>query len=298
MRISQAPRASFTAFVLLWTCSILDSRCQTAVADSFDKIQSEVWRPGGGSSKAASEKPDTPPHRKNATRASHANHEDYCDDDVDSFFGKAFLAGITSPFWVPRAALNDDLSQAGYFPEHPYENADGSLLLDKNPRGAHDSLIVLQGQYGSDFDSISHANGRVLMENSSRFGIDSEFFYRNEAVPTGHAELWTGDANLTYRFAQNENWQFRAGLGANWLTYKGKSDSGINFTYGTDWFPSDPWVVSGVLDWGRVGDAGLFHGRTTIGVSRNGWGVFTGYDFFEIGHQEMHAWVNGIELRF
>ncbi|MDG2360263.1 MAG: hypothetical protein P8M20_11490 [Planctomycetaceae bacterium] len=188
--------------------------------------------------------------------------------------------------------------QAGYFPEHPYENAEGSLLYDKSSRGAHDSLIVLQGQYGDDYDDIFHANGRVLMEHSSRFGFDTEFFYRNEDVQTGHDELWTGDFNITYRFAQSMKWQFRAGLGANWLVYDDEADEGINFTYGADWFPADPIVVSALLDWGRIGDAGLFHGRTTIGLSHNGWGVFTGYDFFEIGHQEIHSWINGIELRF
>ena len=296
------------AIALLWFLSVLVTPNRTTVAGSFGKAVSEVRQESSGAaSKPSASKPPVKKKQRKKKDAHHAhyehdaNHSSYHHDDddaVDFFFGKALLAGVTSPFWAPYTALADDLSEDGYFPEHPYENAEGSLLYDKSPRGAHDSLIVLQGQYGDDFDDIFHANGRVLMENSSRFGIDAEFNYRNEEIPTGHDELWTGDVNLTYRFAQNEKWQFRAGLGVNWLTYNRDSDSGINFTYGADWFPDDPWVVSGLLDWGRIGDAGLFHGRTTIGVSHNGWGVFTGYDFFEIGHQEMHAWINGIELRF
>ena len=279
---------------LIVVAFVLGSMDRPVVAGTFDKIGSEVRQPSSGSSNA-------PPRKKKSSKHDHAYYDDYCEDDddaVESFFGKVFLAGVTSPFWAPHAALDDDISQAGYFPKHPYKNADGSLLLDDSRKGAHDSLIVLQGQYGDDFDDIFHANGRVLMEHSSRFGFDTEFFYRNEEIPTGHDELWTGDFNVTYRFAQSEKWQFRAGLGANWLVYNDESDSGINFTYGADWFPADPIVVSALLDWGRVGDAGLFHGRTTIGVSHNGWGVFTGYDFFEIGHQEIHSWINGIELRF
>jgi hypothetical protein len=89
------------------------------------------------------------------------------------------------------------------------------MLTSKAPRGAHDSSIVLQGQYGDDFDGIRHANGRLLMENASRIGIDTEFYYRDEEIPTGHDELWTGDFNVTYRFAQNDHWQFRTGLGVN-----------------------------------------------------------------------------------
>lgn len=271
-------------------------------AGTFDKISSEVRQPNTGSTSNAPSKPAPTPKRKNRSRNSDARHEEYCDDDNDNalaaFLATGVLVGVTSPFWGPNVALEDDISQAGYFPEHPYENAEGSLLFDKSPQGAHDSLIVLQGQYGDNFDDIIHANGRVLMEHSSRFGFDTEFFYRNEVVPTGNDELWTGDFNVTYRFAQSEKWQFRAGLGANWLVYNDEVDEGINFTYGADWFPADPIVVSTLLDWGRVGDAGLFHGRATIGLSHNGWGVFTGYDFFEIGHQEIHSWINGIELRF
>lgn len=276
-------------------------------AGTFDKINAEVRQTNTGTSSSSPSETASPPSRKHEgkeSRNSRDHHDEYCEDDDDNdnafaaFLATGVLVGVTSPFWGPNVALEDDMLQAGYFPEHPYENAEGSLLYDKSSRGAHDSLIVLQGQYGDDYDDIFHANGRVLMEHSSRFGFDTEFFYRNEDVQTGHDELWTGDFNITYRFAQSMKWQFRAGLGANWLVYDDEADEGINFTYGADWFPADPIVVSALLDWGRIGDAGLFHGRTTIGLSHNGWGVFTGYDFFEIGHQEIHSWINGIELRF
>lgn len=276
-------------------------------AGTFDKINAEVRQTNTGTSSSSPSETASPPSRKQEgkeSRNSRDHHDEYCEDDDDNdnafaaFLATGVLVGVTSPFWGPNVALEDDMLQAGYFPEHPYENAEGSLLYDKSSRGAHDSLIVLQGQYGDDYDDIFHANGRVLMEHSSRFGFDTEFFYRNEDVQTGHDELWTGDFNITYRFAQSMKWQFRAGLGANWLVYDDEADEGINFTYGADWFPADPIVVSALLDWGRIGDAGLFHGRTTIGLSHNGWGVFTGYDFFEIGHQEIHSWINGIELRF
>lgn len=271
---------------------------QSAVAGTFEKIGKEV---SGADETSADSSRRSGNSKQQSTVSSRGwdTDDSACDDDAgETVFGKLFFAGVTSPFWAPHQALSDDLSLAGCFPEHPYDEADGSLLPDKSPRGAHDSLIVLQGQYGDDFDRLIHANGRLLMEHSSRFGIDSEFFYRNEQLPNSHDELWTGDFNVTYRFAQSEHWQFRTGLGANWLTYRGDAESGINFTYGADWFPQDPWVFTGVIDWGRIGDAGLFHARTTAGVSHHGWGLFTGYDFFEIGDQEIHAWINGVELRF
>jgi hypothetical protein len=101
-----------------------------------------------------------------------------------------------------------------------------------------------------------------------------------------------------YRFAQNENWQFRAGLGMNWLADRYGSDQGFNSTYTIDWFPEDPWMYSGSLDLGTLGDATLVHLRNTIGVTREGWGIFTGHDYFRIGHVSTSTWINGIEFRY
>lgn len=284
----------------LFPAILLVAWAASCFAGEFDRIRSEVWDSGGESAPSPAR-----PSRKDVEESEHRghrSHEDsgsfHLDDDDDGFFGKLFFGALTSPFWGPHVALGDDFSMTQYFPEHPYENADGSMLADRTPRGAHGSSVVLQGQYGDNFDGIRHANARILMENVTRFGIDSEFNYRNEKLAAGHDELWTGDFNVTYRFAQSEQWQFRSGLGVNWLADHGSADAGFNFTYGTDWFPADPWVVTSVIDWGRIGDASLFHGRATIGVSHNGWGVFTGYYYFKIGDVDIQSWINGVELRF
>ena len=181
-----------------------------------------------------------------------------------------------------------DSGELGFFPDHPYDDAEGSLLFDKTPSGAHDTQIILQGQYGDDFGGVSHANGRLIIDTAWRFGIDTEFFYRHEDGNPDD-ELWTGDFNLIWRFAQSEALQFRTGVGFNWLADRSDDDYGFNFTYGADLFPGDPWVLSGTLDWGRIGEATLFHGRTTIGVTQNGWGFFTGYDYFNVGGAGLHA---------
>lgn len=293
--MSQSAETRVAILVLTWLLTG-DWVPVTCEAGKFDSIRSEVRQSSSGEGGTSSSDSDSHRHRRCRDHGHYGCHE--CDDDGNEFFGKLFFAALTSPFWGPHVALGDDLSTTSYFAEHPYENAKGNMLLEGAARGAHDSQIVLQGQYGDNIGGIRHVNGRLLLEHSSRFGVDTEIFYRNEEIPTGHDELWTGDANLTYRFAQNEHWQFRAGLGMNWLADRGSSDTGINFTYGMDWFPAEPWRLTGLIDWGRIGDASLFHGRTTIGVSHNGWGVFTGYDYLEIGDQDIHAWINGVELRF
>lgn len=80
----------------------------------------------------------TPSYRKGTSEATkskrrprrkHCNHS-YgcnCDEDNDLWYGnlfwKAAFYGVTSPVWVPVKIADDDYSSVGYFPEHPYENA-------------------------------------------------------------------------------------------------------------------------------------------------------------------------------
>jgi hypothetical protein len=93
--------------LLIVVAFVLGSMDRPVVAGTFDKIGSEVRQPSSGSSSA-------PPRKRKSSK--HAYCDDYCEDDddaVESFFGKVFLAGVTSPFWAPHAALDDDISQAG-----------------------------------------------------------------------------------------------------------------------------------------------------------------------------------------
>jgi hypothetical protein len=107
-----------------------------------------------------------------------------------------------------------------------------------------------------------------------------------------------GDVNLTLRFAQNEVASMYAGLGFRTLADRDRSDFGINFTYGGDWFPARPLVVSGAVDAGTLGGAGVFRGRATAGAVFNGWEVFAGYDYLRIGDVRLHGPLVGVRLWF
>lgn len=224
-----------------------------------------------------------------------------CPDDepnpLEKLTGTILLAGLTSPFTIPRAALEES-EFPGFFPKYPYGKSDGSLLFDETAPGAHSSLLVLQGDYGTDFDSLTQAHARVFGDIKSRLGFDTEFYYREEALRPGTDRLWHGDFNVTYRFAHSEHWQFRAGLGVNWLTDDFDSNAGLNATYGAEWFPVKPLSVTSTLDWGRIGATSLLHFRNTIGLTKSGWGVFTGHDWLRVGGEDIHSWINGIEYRF
>ena len=277
-------------------CTITTLSATQAVGQTLSGMRSEAREPRRASAPA-------PRRTKNRSRSS---YDPYCDDDdnglddlAGQLVGYAFLAAASTPFVVPRAALDDDGDPAWY-PDYPYDAQHAGMVFDENLPGVHNSLIVLQADYGADFDDLNHAHGRLFGDISQRIGFDSEFYYRHENVATanGNDELWNGDVNFTYRFAQNEFWQFRAGLGVNWLHDRIGTEAGFNTTYGVEYFPQDPWVLGSVIDWGRIGSTSLFHYRGTVGWTHNGWGVFTGYDYLGLGGEKIHAWINGVEYRF
>ena len=103
---------------------------------------------------------------------------------------------------------------------------------------------------------------------------------------------------MTYRFAQSDFGQFRAGLGINWLNDPSQTNLGFNFTYGADIFPAKPWVFSAVLDAGTLGHAGLFRFRTTAGVAYRSVELYTGYEYTDIGSVHWNGLIGGVRLWF
>ena len=73
-----------------------------------------------------------------------------------------------------------------------------------------------------------------------------------------------------------------AGLGFNWLADAQDTNFGFNFTYGGDWFVRRPWILSAEIDWGRLGQAALFHGRATVGLHFHRLEIYTGYDYYDV----------------
>jgi hypothetical protein len=237
-----------------------------------------------------------------------------CDDDESilmSAFGPAIeqicFYGVTAPYWMPRAIVDDESFRSGYFARYPYcRNLDGYMAPDSSV--VHDSLpwmtddrygwlLRARAEYASDLDDMSRIGGQLLLDTSSRWGLDTEAHrWREDVDRDTDDELWTGDCNVVFRFAQSPKLQMRSGLGFNWLADDRDSNFGFNFTYSGDWFPADPWILSAEIDWGTLGEAGLFHGRASIGVQFHRWEVYTGYDYCDVGGTQIHGLVSG--LRF
>jgi len=235
----------------------------------------------------------------------------WSDDDEE---GTSFMLGIgklafwtvTSPVWLPKSLINDPTFGPGDFARYPYDgDLDGYMLpaaASESPELASDRhawLVRLRGEYGGAFDDLSRAGGQVLVDSASRWGIDTEATYLHEQATGGRSDqLWLGDANVVYRFAQSPRIQMRTGVGLNWLADEYGSDVGFNFTYGGDFFPVAPWILSAEIDWGRLGDAGLFQGRATVGVHFHRLEIYTGYDYLDIGDTPINSAISGVRVWF
>ncbi len=218
-----------------------------------------------------------------------------------SFFGELVVMGFTSPFWGPPVYLRDDYVLNGHFFRHPYQSDQIGLMaigqspaLDKNLRSWS---IRMDAEYGESFDTTARIGGHAVLQSTSRWGLDGGFDHRTENVAPGDRDqLWTGDFNVIYRFAQSEAIQYRAGLGVNWLADEVDTEFGFNFTYAADWLPRKPWIVSAEIDLGSIGQATLVHSRVTAGIQFRGVEVYTGYDYYGVGSVDLSNLVSGIRL--
>jgi len=259
----------------------------------------------------------------NDRRRHRHDYDEHDDDDPFGFYGfcgRACFYGVTSPFWGPVTALDDDLSKFDglYFPRFPYDHVPGYLMddpcevWDGDPTCAADPLrserwparprtwaARLRVEYATDLDDLERIGGHLLLSTRSRFGLDTETSYFQEQLPGDRYDhLWLGDCNVVYRFAQSERAQFRAGIGFNWMDDPLDTDFGFNFTYGADFFPSKPWIVSTTIDWGTLESAELFRFRGTVGAILWGMEVYTGYEYLDIDSTRINAIVGGVRIWF
>jgi len=233
----------------------------------------------------------------------HSNDHSHDDCDDGNPFGNAIgsllFVSITAPFWGPYAALEDDLSIQTAMVTRPYMDAPYARQLQQKDGSIPPLFGRIQLQQLSDLDDLTAIQGQVLFETPWRLGVDTSLSRWEERLTGNKDHLWLGDFNLVYRFAESDRWQFRSGIGMNWLNDKAGTDTGFNFTYGVDFYPKRPWVLSTTFDLGNIGKAGLFHNQSTIGLAWDRVEVFTGYDVYRIGRGgDLHGWISGVRLRY
>jgi hypothetical protein len=256
----------------------------------------------------------SPPSPPSAPRPASPNDCDddgceACDDDcwADGLWaGLGYVAGITltAPFWGPPVLIGDRYADPGYFAHHPYQYGTGYMMVAPGeaaglagPREPWTWAARGRAEYGTDFEQIDWVGGHVLIEGMWRWGLECDFrSVHEDLAPAGQDDLWLGDANVLFRFAQSESLQMRAGLGTNFLSDAGGSDFGLNFTYGGDWLPVQPLVLSGEIDLGTLGSAHVSHWRATAGANWDLSEIYAGYDYYDIGPAQIGGLVAGVRL--
>ena len=266
---------------------------------SLSRLSQSVRAPSAPS--ASSPDDDSSHEREHKKRSSHRHdhYDDHDDNSLGNLFWKATALAITAPIWAPIKIAGDDYSSAGYFPEYPFQDGiSGYMMIDPwIPTEPFAYTIQVRSEYADDFDSISRMGTHILFDTTTRFGIDSEVNYWRESLGAGlHDDLWTGDINAVFRFAQTERMQMRTGIGLNWLADDIGSDFGFNFTYHGDFFPVDPWIISAEVDLGSLGDETLIHGRITTGLHWHRAEIFVGYDYYKVDQTELSGLISGLRI--
>jgi hypothetical protein len=260
-----------------------------------------------------------PPRGNSSPGPDHSQDYDHYDDDGSYSNGGWTLDGLlavgvfgtigaTSPYWVPVTLLADGPSKSGNFPAYPYQYDVGYMLIEPSDVGylgtrePYPWALRARGEYGTALTGLDWVGGNLVLETATRLGIESDFRFYQEDVSNSlqpqFDSAYVGDVNFVYRFAQSEHWQFRSGLGVNFLSDKQQSDLGFNFTYGADCYPLRPWVISAEIDWGLLGDETLIHFRASTGVQWNGLEAFVAYDLYDVGKFDNISLVTGIRLWF
>jgi hypothetical protein len=266
---------------------------------ALQRLRDAAHYHGGGSSGSSSSSNDT---NSSSNWASGATGEG---------LGAALVgAGIiaTSPFWVPHEMLHDDLGE-GYFPAYPYASSI-SAYVQRDP-WQRDSTRPEDPDYGrpwslraavedgNDFRGLNRFNGRVEFDTCWRVGVQSNWSYFTECLDGGRSDsLVMGDTNLVYRFAQCEWMQMHSGVGLRVETDSSETRFGFNFTYGADFFPVQPVIVSTVIDLGNLDSAFVVHGRATVGAVFQHWELFGGYDFLRVGGVNLQGPMLGVRAWF
>ena len=295
---------------LLVTATLFAWPSQAAAQGVLGGLTEEVAH-GTQTAKKKKKKKDKPPEQQQHSGwhwdDDHYYHHD--DDDhynpwslgIGAVIAPVIWYGLTSPFWVPPQAVQDDGEPHYTFKAYPYQaDSPGYMqheLHGQPVRTVYPWTLRLSGEYADEFDAVRRAGVRALFETQSRLGIDASLDYFWEPhVAAGTNDLWLGDANVVFRFAQSDRLSMRAGLGMNYLTGYGSTDFGFNFTYGGDWFPRRPWIVSADLDVGTLGKVGFFRGRATVGVNIRKVEFYTGYEYLDVGTTQIGTVLGGIRL--
>ncbi|MBI1246518.1 hypothetical protein GC197_01580 [bacterium] len=271
-----------------------------------------AWADGLLSSVASESRTDDPDPPKKKRKQKHSHCNDYDDNSLGSALAEFGIGLLLSPFMpnqtetvkttvittetVPQKAI----TPPGYFSQYPYQYQFGYMLIGDEWYGiGKTSSIRGSVEYGNDFHDLSRIGTKLLVEGTSRWGLDMQWDEYFENVATGGTDQLTlGDINATFRLGEGYHQQFRVGLGANYLHDGHGSECGINVTGGYDVYLGKPWIWSTEIDLGKVGSADLFRFRSTLGLQWKRAEIYAGYQYTNVEGIDLDGFVSGMRFWF
>ena len=219
--------------------------------------------------------------------------------------GLGTLAGnvVTNTFLLPVTApklLVNDRGEYANFSVYPYADDTANMLLTPHAKKNRKLLRTrLLTEYSDNFDRQQKITTRILLDTRFRLGLDASFDYLREQLGgSSHDQTWLGDCNFVYRFAQSEKVEFRTGMGFAWQSDSLGSDTGINFTYGGNYYLGKPHMIDFDLDLGRVGSAGLTRFRTGYSLYFYRVRATLGYEYLKVGSFDASYMSSGVGIDF
>lgn len=226
------------------------------------------------------------------------------------------MVGALLPFALPKSFIERDVTK-GKFLDYPYQANRSGNMITYTAKEWLDDPLMSEGWEGNQMriqtdyswnSKASAVNTRLLLEGAGRVGLRGSFDYRRDAEMladyNGQDDFWLGDMALTYRFAQSDTVQLRAGGGFMWFSDGMDADVGWNFVYEAEWYLKDPWVVNASLNLGALhfqegrSSAPVVNFRTTIGYQRKRIQAYIGFQHLQIGNDEHDALISGLQLSF
>jgi hypothetical protein len=270
-----------------------------ALAGELRKASDNALSPAPSSPRGREDSDD---RRRDARGSSSDGHE-------NPLAAAIFEAVFLSPFWVPNVVVESGPgpTEGWSFASSPYADGAAGYLRpvgpaeDGTPYGidpskrrpvslqlAVDGLSSIDGSFGR-----AQAAARLL--TYFRLELDAAYgLYVERGAAGGASSAWLGHGHLTYRFAQNDHVQFRAGAGVrHWVDARGWA-VGPDAIYALDIAWGRPITTALEASGGYLGQ-GAWAGelRATVGWVVGFGEVFAGYDGVWIGGPGPTAYLGG-----
>lgn len=270
----------------------------------LDSARKEVRTPA-----PASSSPSAPKECKGGTDLDFSSDDLFGEDAVFSALGKLGMQLFIAPVSMPIAVLEDEYIFSSRFVQYPYARGwKGSMQispltneLEGKVPATWERMFSFRTsiEAGSNFNGLNRFGGTFLIDSMTRFGIGGSLHYYEEKKDRfSPDQLWLGDVELLYRFAQSEDTQFRVGVGTRFLHDNLKTDWGINFIYGFEVFPKRPWTIGGQLELGTLGEASVIRATGKVGRNWKHGEFYMGYDFLRIGKVRLDGPMLGLRVWF